>query len=171
MPDVQLDHSYHRPAGNAFALCYLAHDLDIPANVGNLFRIADALGVGKIYLTGKSAVPPNKKLRRTSRAAEQYVPFRHAADPIPILHELKVGGYRIISLERTSASIDIRDLTIAASDRICLVLGSENTGVSQPLLDLSEQAVHIPMIGQNSSMNVATACAIATFEFTRALCT
>ncbi len=81
---------------------------------------------------------------------------------------LQAAGYRIISLELTSVSIDIRQLVVHASDRICLVLGSENAGVSQTLLDLSEQTVHIPMRGRHSSMNVATACAIATFEITRA---
>lgn len=144
-------------------MCYLAHDLDAPMNVGSIFRVADALGVEKIYLTGRSAVPPDSKLRKASRATEKHVPFGHAADPLPILQELKAGGYRIISLERTSASIDVRELQTCASDRICLVLGSENAGVSRFLLDLSEQAVHIPMLGQNSSMNVAVACAIATF--------
>lgn len=168
MQNVQLDHSQHRPARSRFPLCYLAHDLDGPLNVGSLFRLADALGVEKIYLTGRSPVPPNGKLRKTSRAAEKVVPFSHAADPIPILRELKACGYRIISLELTSASIDIRELAVRPSDRICLVLGSENAGVSQSLLDLSEQTVHIPMLGQHSSMNVATACAIATFEITRA---
>lgn len=137
-------------------------------NVGSVFRIADALGVEMIHLTGRSAVPPNRKLRKTSRAAEQHVSFRHDADPLPVLHELKSCGYRIISLELTSASIDIRDLPVAATDRICLVLGSENRGVSQALLDVSEQTVHIPMLGAHSSMNVATACAIATFEIIRA---
>ena len=168
MQNIQLDHSQHRPARGTFALCYLAHDFDGPMNVGSLFRIADALGVEQIYLTGRSPVPPNGKLRKTSRAAEKYVPFSRAADPMPILRELKLGGYRIISLELTSASIDIRALSVKTTDRICLVLGSESSGVSQTLLDLSEQTVHIPMIGQNSSMNVATACAIATFELTRA---
>jgi len=137
-------------------------------NVGSLFRIADALGVEKIHLTGRSPVPPNDKLRKTSRAAEKYVPFSQAADPLPVLRELKAAGYRIISLELTSASIDIRQLAVGASDRICLVLGSENAGVSQALLNHSEQTVHIPMRGRHSSMNVATACAIATFEITRA---
>ena len=169
--NIQLDHSQHRPARSRFPLCYLAHDLDGPSNVGSLFRVADALGVEKIYLTGRSPVPPNDKLRKTSLAAEKYVAFSHAADPVPILQELKASGYRIVSLELTSASIDIRELAVRSSDRICLVLGSENAGVSQTLLDLSERAVHIPMIGQNSSMNVATACAIATFELTRAFCT
>ena len=91
-------------------------------------------------------------------------------DPLPILQELKASGYRIISLELSSASIDIRKLQVRASDQICLVLGSENTGVSRALLDMSEQTVHIPMLGQHSSMNVATACAIATFEITRMFC-
>lgn len=138
-------------------------------NVGSLFRIADALGVERIILTGRSPAPPNSKLRKTSRATEKYVPYSHAADPVPILQELKASGYRIISLELTSASIDIRKLDVGASDRICLVLGSENSGISQALLDLSEQTVHIPMLGQHSSMNVATACAIATFEISRLL--
>jgi len=168
MQNIQLDHSQHRPAPRAFSLCYLAHDLDVPMNVGSLFRIADALGAAKIYLTGRSALPPNSKLRRTSRATEKTVPFSHAEDPLPVLHELKASGYRIISLELTSASIDIRQLAVRPSDRICLVLGSENAGVSQALLDASEQAVHIPMRGQHSSMNVATACAIATFEISKA---
>ena len=171
MQNIQLDHSHHRFAGKTFSLSYLAHDLDSPANVGSLFRIADALGVERIYLTGRSAVPPNSKLRRTSRATEKYVRFSHAAEPISVLHELKAIGYRIISLELTDASIDVRELTVKASDRICLVLGSENAGVSQALLDLSEQTVHLPMIGRNSSMNVATACAVATFEITRAMAT
>lgn len=167
--NIQLDHSQHRPARSAFSLCYLAHDLDLPVNVGSLFRIADALGVEKIFLTGSSPVPPNSKLRRTSRAAEKYVPFRHAVDPLPILQELKDSGYRILSLELSSASVDIRQLEVRPADRICLLLGSENTGVNQALLDLSEQSVHIPMLGQHSSMNVATACAIATFEISRML--
>lgn len=73
----------------------------------------------------------------TSRAAEMYVSFRHAKDPIPILQERKAGGYRIISLELTSASIDIRELAVSSPDRICLVPGSEKIGVNQSLLDLS----------------------------------
>ena len=168
MANVQLDHSRHQPARHAFALRYLVHDFDVPMNVGSVFRLADALGVEMIHLTGRSAAPPNRKLRKTSRGTEQHVPYRHDADPLPVLRELKAGGYRIVSLELSSASIDIRELPVAASDRICLVLGSENHGVSQALLDGSGQTVHIPMLGAHSSMNVSAACAIATFEIIRA---
>jgi tRNA G18 (ribose-2'-O)-methylase SpoU len=37
------------------------------------------------------------------------------------------------------------------------------------LLDVSDVTVHIPMRGHNSSMNVASACAIATYDIARRL--
>ena len=133
-------------------------------NIGSLFRIADALGVEKIYLSGTSLVPPNSKIKKTSRSTEKRVPFSYEEDPLYLINRLKSAGYKIISLEITSASTDIRALSISANQKICLILGSENTGVCQKLLDVSDKTVHIPMLGQNSSMNVATACSIATFE-------
>ena len=58
---------------------------------------------------------------------------------------------------------------MAPGDRVCLVVGAENAGVCQALLDASDATVHIPMRGHNSSMNVANACAIATYEIARRL--
>ncbi len=164
MQDVQLEHRHHQPSHRTFRLRLLAHDIESPANVGSLFRLADALGVEEIHLTGRSVLPPNRKLSKTSRSTEAHVAFSHASDPAGVLLRLRASGYRIISLEITGNSIDIRQLAVAASDRICLVLGSERAGVAQSLLDLSDQVVHIPMHGGNSSMNVAMACAIATYE-------
>jgi tRNA G18 (ribose-2'-O)-methylase SpoU len=167
--NVQLDHSRHRPAADKVPLRFLAHDVAIALNVGALFRIADALGVEHIHLCGMSPVPGDFKVRKASRSAERHVPYSYAADPLETVATLKASGYRIVSLELTTQSIDIRRLEVAVGDRICLVLGAEKAGVSQALLDVSDVTVHIPMQGHNSSMNVASACAIATFEIVRGL--
>ena len=167
MPGVQLDHSAHLASGTSFPICLLACDIDVPMNVGSLFRIADALGVEKIFLCGSSLMPPNTKIRKTSRATEKYVAHEYTPEPMLLIERLRQQGYRIISLEITSASVDIADFDIAPNDRICLLLGSESTGVPQALLDASDASVHIPMLGHNSSLNVASACAIAIYEFTR----
>jgi tRNA G18 (ribose-2'-O)-methylase SpoU len=50
-----------------------------------------------------------------------------------------------------------------------LILGSENYGVDMELLSLSDFVVNIPMLGTNSSMNVASACSIVSYELTRQL--
>ena len=164
----QLDHSSHRGAG-PLPLRFLAHDVDIALNVGALFRIADALGVEHVHLSGSSPLPPDPKIRKTSRSAERHVAWSHAADPLETVAALKAQGWRIVSLELSTRSVPLHELPVAVGDRVCLVVGAENAGVSQRLLDIADATVHIPMRGHNSSMNVANACAIATYEIARRL--
>ena len=167
MENIQLNHRQHHAINKKYPVCFLAHDIDVPMNVGSLFRIADALGIEKIYLSGSSLVPPNTKIRKTSRATEKFVPFSYEENPLDIINKLKSEGCTIISLEITTSSIDIGELFLKGIEKICLILGSERSGVSQELLNASDFTVHIPMMGGNSSMNVATACSIATYEITR----
>jgi tRNA G18 (ribose-2'-O)-methylase SpoU len=164
--NLQLDHASHRGAG-ALPLRLLAHDVDLALNVGALFRIADALGVEHLHLTGSSPRPPDPKIRRSARSAERHVAWSHAADPLAVVAQLKAAGWRIVALELSTRSVALHEFDVAASDRVCLVLGTENAGVDQALLDAADATVHIPMRGHNSSMNVANACAIATYEIAR----
>ncbi|MBA2077722.1 TrmH family RNA methyltransferase [Rhodanobacter sp. PCA2] len=166
MQNTQLDHRAHQSTPAKHALCLLAHNVQRPANIGSLFRLADALGMEKIHLTGRSCTPAHPKARKAARTTEQRVPFEQADDPLPLVAALKRAGYRIVSLEISSGSIDLDRLPVAPGDRICLVLGNESAGVCQALLDASDATVHIPMHGANSSMNVASACAIAAYVIT-----
>ncbi|TQV66976.1 RNA methyltransferase [Exilibacterium tricleocarpae] len=101
----------------------------------------------------------------------QYIPYDicdyAVSYALAVVERLKAAGYSIPSLEITTASKDIEVLSVTQDDKICLILGSENQGVGQQLLDASGETIHIPMLGINSSVNVATACAIATYEITR----
>jgi len=161
--NVQLDHASHRGAG-ALPLRLLAHDVDLAANVGTLFRIADALGVEHLHLTGSSPRPPDPKIRRSARSAERHVAWSHAADPLAVVGQLKAQGWRVVALELSTHSIALHELVVAPGERVCLVLGAENAGVSPALLAAADATVHIAMRGHNSSMNVASACAIAAYE-------
>ena len=167
MENIQLSHDAHKLTSTRFPICFLANDIDVPMNIGSFFRIADALGVEKIFLTGNSVVPPNSKIKKTSRSAEKYVPYEYYPEPISLVSNLKALGYKIVSLELTTKSVDLVNFKISAKDKICLILGSENYGVAEDLLAISDVSVHIPMLGVNSSMNVASACSIATYEITR----
>ena len=73
----------------------------------------------------------------------------------------------MVALEITSHSQDVRSHKVEPEEKLCLILGSENKGVDQDLLSRADVTLHIPMVGKNSSMNVATAAAIATFELSR----
>lgn len=148
-----------------YPLRLLAHDLRDPANIGSLFRLADALGVERVHLRGTCPVPPSTKIRRTSRSTDVIVPFDYAEDPVPIAQALCEAGYRLFALEPTETSQPLPEVEVAVSDRVCLLLGGERTGVREDLLRLAERTVHIPMLGENASMNVAMAAAIAVYHF------
>lgn len=162
--NIQLDHSQHRPSGVRYPVCLLAHDLQSADNVGSLFRIADALGLEKIILSGSTPAPPNSRLKKTSRSTDAVVDHLSIEDPVEYIASLKADGYTVISLELTTNSRALSDLSLQNDSKVCVIVGSEYSGVEQALLDVSDLSVHIPMQGQNSSMNVAMACAIAAYQ-------
>lgn len=171
--NIQLTHADHRPPAKKFPLRIIADNITSPANVGSLFRLCDAMGIEKLYLCGSTAAPPNSKISRTSRSTEKYVSYESQADAGALVRSLKKSGVLIIALEITSLSmaIDCAEFrqALRGKNLICLILGAEDRGVSQPLLSLADMTVHIPMYGNNSSMNVVSAASIACFEITRNL--
>jgi tRNA G18 (ribose-2'-O)-methylase SpoU len=174
MPDnIQLTHAEHKRSDKKFPLRIIANDISSPLNVGSLFRLCDALGIEKLYLCGETPLPPNTKLNKTSRSTEKYVSYEAQADAETLLATLKKSGALIVALEITSSSITIDSAefkqAVSNSRPICLILGAEDTGVSESLLSLAEITVHIPMYGHNSSMNVISAASIACFEIIRIL--
>ena len=164
---MQLAHGDVQRQQGKLPIRVLLSDVSDPLNVGGIFRLADALGVEKLHLAGVTPIPPDPKIKRMARATEKAVAWEYHDDAAAVVRELAAAGYAIVSLEVTTASRNIRSLSANPPSAICLVAGSEKEGVSQEILDLSDYTVHIPMRGQNSSMNVTTACAIAVSELTR----
>lgn len=164
MTDVQLEHGDYSPEETRHSICILANDIEMPANIGSLFRLADAFGVETMYLTGTTVCPPNSKLKKTSRSSEKYVVYEHFYNPHEVIELLKSNGFTILSLEMTQRSISMRDYSLKIGEKICLIVGNEKYGVNETLLAHSDHAIHIPMYGKNSSMNLASACAIALYD-------
>jgi tRNA G18 (ribose-2'-O)-methylase SpoU len=169
--NTQLKHSHHSPANRRFPLIIVANDLNSPLNVGSLFRLCDAFFIEKLYLCGTTPTPPNAKIKKTSRSTEKYVAYECHHDAEVLVSRLKNNDTLIVSLEITSTSLDIRsqqfsDL-VKAGRPVCVILGSENIGIKPGLLALSDVTIHIPMYGNNSSMNVISAASIACFEIIR----
>jgi len=131
-----------------------------PKNIGSIFRLAEAARVEKIYLYHCDFDKKNKNLVRASRSATKYVPFSQLTD----LQEVKnlKETFEIVSLEITAQSIPYPNFQ--PQKKTLLIIGSENHGVSEELLQLSTTTIHIPMYGINTSMNVACATGIALYD-------
>ena len=171
--NIQLTHEEYQQSDTRFPLSIIVNDINDPLNVGGLFRLSDALGIETLYLCGDTPTPPNAKIKKTSRSTEKNVAFNYQADAEALVTKLKASGVLIVALEITSSSIAISSDEFAKvvdnSKPVCLIPGSEKSGVSDALLSLSDVTVHIPMHGRNSSMNIVSATSIACFEITRML--
>lgn len=141
------------------SIVLLAHNIRSLWNVGSFFRTADAFSVEKIFLTGYTGIPPRREIAKTALGADEWVPWEYQEDPNGVIEELRTSGYRIVALEQTEKATDITSYT--SPEKICLVLGHEVTGVSDELLNLCDDHVHIPMNGKKESLNVSVAAGIA----------
>jgi len=173
MHNTQLTHNDHKPSGAKFPLSIIANDITDPLNVGSLFRLCDALGIKKLYLCGNTPIPPHTKINKTSRSTEKYVDYEYQENVQELIKQLKTNNALIASLELTTESIEVDDVNfqkaVTIANDVYLIPGSENNGVNETLLSLSDACIHIPMHGNNSSMNVISATSIACFEICKNL--
>ena len=140
------------------------HNVRSLHNVGAAFRNADAFGIKEIYLSGYTPTPPRPEITKTAIGAEEHVNWNYTKDLNDELQSLKYDGYSIIGLEQTDNSKLLSEYT-PASDKICLVLGNEVTGIDSDIIPMLDDAVEIPQFGMKHSLNVSVACGVALYSF------
>lgn len=129
-------------------------------NIGGLFRTADAARIKEILLYKCPVDLDHKKFPKTARSTQQYVPYQIINDEETL--RAYAQNNTLICLDHTSDSTVLSKTKLDAN--ITLVLGNEKRGTSQLLLDLCTQAVHLPMLGVQTSLNVCTAGSIAIYD-------
>ena len=164
----QLEHYEITNKQHDLQLVLVAENIQSPPNVGSLFRIAEAFGVQQIWLTGTAAELSPKALR-AARSADKVVALHKEPDSLKVLQTLTDAGYQVAALEVTRSSNSLPETDFSNIKKLALVLGSEKHGVSEAVLATVDFAVHVPMFGLNTSINVATAVGIALYEITRGL--
>lgn len=137
-------------------------------NIGSLFRIADAFGIEELIFCGTN-ISIGKRITRTSRSTEKYVSFSISEQIELQIESLKTKNYYLIALEITENSQPLTAFKLDTNQPIALVLGDENFGISETILNQVDSVVHINMFGNNSSMNVVQATSISLYEITKQL--
>lgn len=165
----QLQHTTTQFTKKQFSITLLCDRVNSPANIGSLFRIADSFGIEEIYFCGEDITVISKRMQRTARSTHQIIPYNQEESLVDTIQLLKNKGYTILALEITDTSIPVSNYVPSIDEKIALVIGEENFGVSADALTMVQQSLHINMYGHNSSMNVATATGIALYEITKQL--
>ncbi|MFW5973568.1 MAG: TrmH family RNA methyltransferase, partial [Bacteroidota bacterium] len=129
-------------------------------NVSAVMRTSEALGYQDLHLiTGATRF---KNSPRTSIGAEKWIDVYHWASPADCAQTLRSQGYRIVATHLDETARDILELDFTR--KTARVLGNERDGVSEQMLDLSDERCILPMTGFAQSYNISVAAAIALYR-------
>lgn len=167
---IQLDHETISFEAKRFPVVLVLDSVTGPANVGSLFRLADAFNIEKIVFCGSTFSDVNSnRMKRTARATIKNVIWEQQENVIETCIELSADGFTTLALEIAQGSLPIDSVNFGKYSKVALILGNENSGIAEDVLKTVDEKLHITMFGKNSSMNVAQAAGIALYEITKSL--
>ena len=139
-------------------------------NIGSIFRTCDAFLVSKIYLCGITAQPPNRKINKTALGSTESVEWEYFKSTKKIIEKLKSMGVKIWSIEQVENAKKLHQIEeIDKGIEHAVVFGNEIKGVSQEIIDISNNTIEIDQYGTKHSLNVTVAAGIVVWKFYNSL--
>jgi tRNA G18 (ribose-2'-O)-methylase SpoU len=129
-------------------------------NLSRIVRVAGCAGITRVIACGTA-----KLIGKIARDGADTVELECHRSLPPVLAELKREGYQLVGLEQTSGSQCLH--TFPFQRKTVLVVGNERGGLDDEVLAQLDRVVEIPVYGLPYSYNVATATAMALYEFCR----
>jgi 23S rRNA (guanosine2251-2'-O)-methyltransferase len=140
-------------------------------NTGSIFRTAECLGVAKIFIVGTTPTPVDRFGRKRSDfakvalGAEEMVEWEYAPEMLPVIKELKSQNFKILALEQSPDSKNLKDYK--PTEMFALVVGNEVEGIKEEVLKKCDDILEIEMKGEKESLNVSVAAGIALYMLTK----
>jgi 23S rRNA (guanosine2251-2'-O)-methyltransferase len=133
-------------------------------NFGAIARTAECQGVDAILIPSKGSALVTADAIKTSAGALNRIPVCKTNNLKETLFYLQQCGMRIVACTEKS-KIPLYEVNLRGP--VCIILGSEEDGITSDLLNLSDIKARIPMRGEIASMNVGVAAGMILYEKTR----
>lgn len=134
-----------------------------PHNIGAILRSAAHFGAQGVILNDRS-MAESGALIRTSEGGSEYVPVIEEKDLKQAVTKLKSQGFQIITTSSHAQKAKKSLYEMKWKNKVLLILGAENVGISKDLLSLGE-VVFIPGTGLIESLNVSVALAVIMSDY------
>ncbi len=132
-----------------------------PGNLGTILRSCDATGVSGLFLLPNSTDPYDPAAVKASMGAIFTVPFCKL-DYAQFHSFIKgLNGFTILG---TSDKASQNAFSFSYPNNLFLLMGSEREGLSKELIDVCDEMLRIPMVGECDSLNLSVATGIILYE-------
>ncbi|MEE1160404.1 MAG: 23S rRNA (guanosine(2251)-2'-O)-methyltransferase RlmB [Atopobiaceae bacterium] len=151
-------------AGEGDALVLLLDHVTDEGNFGAIVRTAEVVGAAGVVVANARAARVGTAAYKTSAGAVLHVPIAQVPNLATAIEQLKDAGFWVGAA--TEHAHD--DVWHAPLDgRICLVMGSEGSGVSPLVRKKCDFECKLPQRGRVESLNVAQAATALCYEWLR----
>lgn len=133
-------------------------------NFGAIARTAECAGVDVIIIPQKGSASVTPEAVKSSAGALFHIPVCRVASMVDTVRYLRDSGYSVVGAsEKGAVPFTEIDLTVP----VAIVMGAEDTGISEPVLRLCDSLGAIPILGNIGSLNVSVAAGVFTYEAVR----
>lgn len=133
-------------------------------NFGAIARTAECCGVDAVVIPERGSVGVGADAVKTSAGALMNIPVCRERSLRAGVRYLKDSGCRIVcATEKSSDNYTLADYT----GPVAIVMGAEDTGISEDILAMADIRAAIPMFGRTGSLNVSVAAGVMMYEVVR----
>ena len=144
-------------------ICWLLAGAKYPVNIGFTIRTAEVSGSNAVFVDGNLSHSEKKAAKRASMKAHRFMPI-HWVEGEELVRKAKDSGFRVVSLEDSG---DIEPWDEDLTGDLLLVVGGERDGIPEPIMELSDSVVRVPMSGFVPSYNLQAPMAVVAAEALR----
>lgn len=154
-----------RPALPPTAGLHLYADrIQDPRNLGALIRVGMAFGAKSIFVSEGSCSANHPRVVRSSAGLAVWAPLYESQKIVSVLEHLEPLSPQVAALDADGAR-PLHQMDFPPT--VLLLIGTEGQGLDEDLLKVSTATLSIPMAVGVESLNLATAAAVACYEFSR----
>lgn len=133
-------------------------------NFGAIARTCECAGVNAIVIPERGSVSVGADAVKTSAGALMSLPVCRERSLSGAVKFLKECGYTIVAATEKS---DTRYTEGDYRGPVAIVMGSEDTGISEDIMRQCDMPVAIPQFGRIQSLNVSVAAGVMIYEVVR----
>jgi 23S rRNA (guanosine2251-2'-O)-methyltransferase len=133
-------------------------------NFGAIVRTAECAGIHAVIIPEKGMARIGADAVKTSAGAIHSLPICKANDLVSTVKFLKNSGIKIVA---ASEKATVKYTESSMNSPLAIVMGSEDKGISQSILNHTDEQVQIPVFGTIDSLNVSVAAALMMYEAVR----
>lgn len=133
-------------------------------NFGAIARTASCAGADCVVIPERNSVSVNADAVKTSAGALMSLPVCRERSTLEAVRILRDNGIKVVGASE-KAAMDYADIDYKVP--VAVVMGSEDTGISNEVLRQCDDLAAIPITGPIGSLNVSVAAGVMMFEVVR----